>query len=377
MPIIPSVPTSITAFVGGAGRGPVGELVPVLSLTDYARTFGGLSLSSPMGYAVRDFFLNGGVQAVVLRLVGGATLTPKDYAGDGLGMGLFALEKVDLFNLLCLPPATFDGGAAPDTPAQVYQLALPYCVKRRAMLLVDPPAGWTSAGDILAGGASKLAALGLNGPDAHNAALYFPRVLEADPQRGGQVGAFVPCGVVAGVISRTDAQHGVWKSPAGSGASLNGTTGLEHPVTDMENGPLSALGVNCLRTFPAFGSVVWGARTLGGGDGVADGYKYVPVRRLALFIEESLDRGTRWAAFEPNGEPLWAQLRLDVGVFLQGLFRQGAFQGATPAHAYFVKCDQETTTQSDISGGIVNIIVGFAPLRPAEFVILNLQQRAE
>ncbi len=147
-------------------------------------------------------------------------------------------------------------------------------------------------------------------------------------------------------------------------------------MTDPENGLLNPLGINCLRTFPTFGAVVWGARTMRGADAAADEYKYVPVRRLALFIEESLYRGTKWVVFEPNDEPLWAQIRLNVGAFMHNLFRQGAFQGTTPREAYFVKCDKETTTQNDINLGIVNIAVGFAPLKPAEFVIIKIQQMA-
>jgi len=131
-----------------------------------------------------------------------------------------------------------------------------------------------------------------------------------------------------------------------------------------------------LRNFPVYGRVAWGARTMRGADAQADEYKYIPIRRLALFLEESLYRGTQWVVFEPNDEPLWAQIRLNVGVFMNGLFRQGAFQGITPAEAYFVKCDKETTTQADRNLGIVNILVGFAPLKPAEFVVISIQQIA-
>jgi len=168
----------------------------------------------------------------------------------------------------------------------------------------------------------------------------------------------------------------VWKAPAGIDASLNGIAALEVNLTNDENGQLNPLGINCLRTFPVYGSVVWGARTLRGADQLADDYKYVPVRRLALFLEESLYRGTQWVVFEPNDEPLWSQIRLNVGSFMHNLFVQGAFQGQTPADAYFVNCDKNTTTQNDINLGIVNIVVGFAPLKPAEFVILQIQQIA-
>ena len=178
------------------------------------------------------------------------------------------------------------------------------------------------------------------------------------------------------MIARTDASRGVWKSAAGIDATLNGALGLSVNLTDPENGTINPQGVNCLRNFPNTGPVVWGSRTLKGADSLADEWKYLAVRRMALFLEESLYRGTQWVVFEPNDEPLWAQIRLNIGAFMQNLFRQGAFQGKSPREAYFVKCDRETTTQTDINLGIVNIIVGFAPLKPAEFVVIKLQQIA-
>src|SRR5262245_10158048 len=147
-------------------------------------------------------------------------------------------------------------------------------------------------------------------------------------------------------------------------------------MNDAQNGQLNPIAVNCLRTLTPYGNVVWGSRTLHGDDARASEYKYISVRRMALFLEESLFRGTQWVVFEPNDEPLWAQIRLNIGAFMNNLFRQGAFQGKTPRDAYFVKCDRETTTQNDINLGIVNIHVGFAPLKPAEFVVLKLQQMA-
>jgi phage tail sheath protein FI len=211
---------------------------------------------------------------------------------------------------------------------------------------------------------------------ARNAAVYYPRVLQSDPLRDNQISSFVPCGMIAGLMARTDSSRGVWKAPAGIDAALNGIQGLEVVLTDGENGTLNQVGINCLRTFPVYGRVSWGARTLRGADQAADEYKYIPVRRTALFIEETLFRGLKWVVFEPNDEPLWSQIRLNVGAFMHNLFRQGAFQGTTPRDAYFVKCDKETTTQNDINLGIVNVVVGFAPLKPAEFVIVKLQQMA-
>ncbi len=303
----------------------------------------------------------------------GAPLDAAAFKGaEDLKTGIYALLKTDIFNLLCLPPDARDD----DLDPSVWEEAAKLCADRRAFLIVDPKKGWDGNPDTAAQAvkqaqqASPLISL----THAANAALFFPRLRKRDPLRDGQMDSFVPCGAVAGIMARTDANRGVWKAPAGIEASVTGADELTVKLTDEENGLLNPIGVNCLRTFPGLGRVVWGARTLRGSDQLADDYKYVPVRRLALYIEESLFRGTQWVVFEPNDAPLWAQIRLNVGAFMQRLFRQGAFQGSSPREAYFVKCDGETTTQDDINRGIVNIVVGFAPLQPAEFVIIHIQQ---
>jgi phage tail sheath protein FI len=298
----------------------------------------------------------------------GGHLDNNDFTGSGkenAKTGLYALKKADLFNILCIPPYLATGNV--DTA--LVGTAAAYCEQSRAVLLVDPPTTWTDK-DKAKAGVSTI------GTSSKNAALFFPRLKQPNPLRGNQIEEFAPSGSVAGIFSRTDTQRGVWKAPAGLEATLVGVPQLSVPLTDPENGELNPLGVNCLRAMPAAGRVVWGARTLQGDDRLASEWKYIPVRRTALFIEESLYRGTQWVVFEPNDEPLWAQIRLNIGAFMQNLFRQGAFQGKTPAEAYFVKCDKETTTQTDINLGIVNIVVGFAPLKPAEFVIIKLQQMA-
>jgi Bacteriophage tail sheath protein len=301
-------------------------------------------------------------------------------AGDGLGLetsdfspphglddkkGLYALEDADLFNLLVIPPYLPSGDVDPG----LIEEAAPYCERRRAMLLVDPPAAWSREQDARLG-------KGDIGTSSKNAALFFPRLEQRDPLRDNRLETFAPSGAVAGVFARTDATRGVWKAPAGQEAILNAVVRLSVPLTDSEIGRLNPLGINCLRSIPAVGPVVWGARTLQGDDRLTSEWKYVPIRRLALYIEESLYRGTQWVVFEPNDEPLWAQIRLNVGAFMHDLFRQGAFQGQSPNDAYQVKVDKETTTQSDINRGIVNIVVGFAPLKPAEFVFLKIRQLA-
>ncbi|MGV8845346.1 phage tail sheath family protein [Tessaracoccus sp.] len=488
------VATAVTAFVGRAARGPIDEPVPVSSFADFERLFGGLWRGSGLGYAVRDFFRNGGGQAIVVRVAKNATTATIDLDGltlvatgpgawandltawveypeavdaaeiaqsqgggvvpddlftlvlqsggqtesyvnvtvvdgprcvshvlvasaivratealpvtrpgerrneigvtpytvavadegseteipDGATytsapnaeankLGIYALLKADLFNILVIPPPTPDS----EVPVGVWADAANFAARRRAFLLVDPPATetlstvetWTKS------------TAGLAGLDTRNVAVYFPRILQPDPLRGGAIDSFVASGAVAGVYAATDATRGVWKAPAGTDAGLSGVVGLTVPLTDDENGRINPLGLNALRTFRGIGPVVWGARTLRGSDRLADDYKYVPVRRLALFLEESLYRGTQWVVFEPNDNPLWSQIRTSIGAFMQDLFWRGAFQGSSPRDAYFVRCDADTTTQYDIDRGIVNIQVGFAPLKPAEFVIISIQQK--
>jgi uncharacterized protein len=299
----------------------------------------------------------------------GEDIVADDFTGGGTEAdkrGLYALDKADLFNLLCIPPYS----RTTDVGADLWADAAAYCERRRAMLLVDAPQGWNTAAEAR----DKLGTeIGLT---SKNSAIFFPRLRQPDPERDNRTEDFAPCGAVAGVFARTDSERGVWKAPAGLGANLVGVPELTVPLTDAENGMINPLGINALRTLPAAGRVVWGSRTLDGDDRRASEWKYVPVRRLALYIEESLYRGTQWVVFEPNDEPLWAQIRLNIGAFMQNLFRQGAFQGKSPQEAYFVKADAESTTQNDINLGIVNIIVGFAPLKPAEFVIIKIQQMA-
>jgi len=550
---ITGVATSITAFIGRASRGPVNQAVIINSFGDFETTFGGLWLYSTLGFAVRDFFLNGGGQAVIVRLyhadagspqaeppvpapaskapltVGALkfvassegqwgvglrvavvndkketsaevalllgvkqddlfnltvtdtatgrsekylNLTVKDTAhrvdkvlasssallaydgavdpttaiaagkdalsvkedalaaakkalidkqngspgadvssekgtvttkkaelddaltaalkavsdGTYLGVldflpdqgraqkhGLYALEQVDLFNLLCIPPYRSPVDTI-DVDPNLVGSAAAYCEERRAMLLLDSPKNWTSKStarsEFTDANDDKV------GTRSANAALFFPRLVLPNPLRGNQTEVSSAIGAIAGVVARTDGNRGVWKAPAGLDATLNSVPQLSVALTDPENGELNPLGINCLRAFPVGGRVVWGSRTLRGADQLADEYKYLPVRRTALYLEESLFRGLKWVVFEPNDEPLWAQIRLNVGAFMHNLFRQGAFQGSSPKDAYFVKCDKETTTQNDINLGIVNVVVGFAPLKPAEFVIIKLQQIA-
>lgn len=297
----------------------------------------------------------------------GTPLDPNDDAfatamkGDKLDTGIYMLDRIDLFNLLCVPGLT--------KPAEISGLQK-FCRDRRAFLIVDA-----------AMGASKTTLAqkgpeGMTAKDAINSAFYFPWIKAPDAMQEGRVRLFPPSGFVAGLYAYTDSNRGVWKAPAGTDASLSGVVGVETTLTDKENGDLNVKAIDCIRTFPTYGTVIWGGRTLKGSNEEGSEWKYIPVRRTALFIEESLYRGLKWVVFEPNDEPLWASIRLNVGAFMHDLFRQGAFQGSSPREAYFVKCDKDTTTQSDINLGIVNVVVGFAPLKPAEFVVIKIQQMA-
>ena len=213
-------------------------------------------------------------------------------------------------------------------------------------------------------------------PVSSHAATYYPRIHKRDPVDGDRVATFAPSGAVAGVIARTDTLFGVWKAPAGVAATLDGVTDLAVQLSDEQIGELSGLGVNCLKNVPSVGHVIWGARTLDRGEQHDSEWRYLQVRRTELFIEESVQRGLKWVVFEPNDEPLWSQIRRSVESFLGNLFRQGAFSGATASEAYFVKCDSETTTRQDMSLGVVNVTLGFAPLKPAEFVTVKIQVQA-
>src|ERR1035437_9469468 len=287
--------------------------------------------------------------------------------------GVHLLDRVDIFNLLCVPG---------ETDQSTIQNLQEYCHEKRAFYLVDSPqtataAGLNSSGPVgtVLGGGAPTAGL-LSGQYSINSAYYFPWVQAPDPLFGNRTKLFPPCGFVAGIHATTDGNRGVWKAAAGIGASLSGVSGLQYVLTDLENGNLNTQAINCLRQFKVYGDVVWGARTLQGNDQAGSQWKYVPIRRLALFIESSLYDGTQWVVFEPNAEPLWGEIRLNIGAFMQGLFLKGAFQGTTPQQAYFVKCDWENNPQASIDLGIVNILVGFAPLYPAEFVVIQIQQMA-
>ena len=205
-------------------------------------------------------------------------------------------------------------------------------------------------------------------------ALYWPHAIVPDPAGVGRNPSItIPAsGYIAGLYAQTDGRRGVWKAPAGTEVQLGGVRALEFEVVDVHQDTLNPRAVNALRKIPAAGLVVWGARTRQ----PTSEWRYIPVRRTAIFLRKSIYNGIQWAVFEPNDERLWQTLRNTIGAFMDIQFRNGAFAGQTSREAYFVKVDSTTTTPDDQAAGIVNILVGFAPLRPAEFVVVSLQQIA-
>jgi uncharacterized protein len=362
---IAGVPTSTTAFLGTTQSGPIAQPLLVYSFAEFAAQFGGLSVDMPLGYAVQQYFLNGGREALIGRVVpSGATLTDADLSSPALEAqqrGLWLLERAECFNNLCIPPLT----RTTDVGRATWDAAIAYAQRRRAIAIVDPPAAWAAASDISEMSIAALASRSLN------AALYYPRLQAPDPLRGNQVANFAPCGAVAGILARIDAARGVWKAPAGAEATVLGAQGLGAALSDAQLGALNALGVNGLRALPGGAIVLWGAHTLAGKD-VAEPDQYLPVRRLELFIESSIAHGLQWTVFEPNAPSLWDRIRSGVADFLLGLFRQGALAGNKPEDAFFVRCDATTMTQQEIDQGILNVVVGVAAVKPAEFVIIRI-----
>jgi uncharacterized protein len=372
---IAGVPTSITAFIGVAGSGPLQTPISITSLTEFESHFGSFTSAPELWYAVRAYFQNGGTQALIVRI----RKPSRKKQSSGLRSsrtrktGLYALERAERFNLLCLTPLR----TRDEIPLSTYREALAYCREKRAMLLIDAPADWepSSATALVRQFVNELAPADTPSQrNSANAMMYFPRIWVDDPSVPGALRMVGSSGAVAGLIARTDETHGVWKAPAGTDAILAGVADLPFRISDDEARLRSSQGVNCLRPIQDQ-VVVWGARTLDGHDELGSEWKYGNVRRLALFVESSIAEGLTWVAFEPNGEPLWTNVRQVVEDFLVRQWNDGALSGITPKEAFFVKCDQSTMTQDDLDHGRLVCLIGIAPVRPAEFIILQIVTR--
>ena len=307
------------------------------------------------------------------QLLGGDDGPPvgdTDYIGSAdLKTGLHALDDVTDVNFVAIP-----GIASPGVISQ----AVGYCsIRRDCVMIADSPGKTTKdtpitdpshVADFLSNKITTKTSYG---------AFYYPWMLVSDPVGAGKNPTrFVPpSGFVAGMYARIDNTRGVWKAPAGTEANVIGPLDLEYSVTDSEQDILNPIGVNCIRHFPASGLIIWGARTMGT---LSDPeWRYIPVRRYAIYLEQSIYRGTQWAVFEPNDQRLWAALTANISDFMMGEFRQGALAGTTPQQAFAVKCDADLNPDSEVNAGRVNMEVKFAPLKPAEFVIIRISQKVQ
>jgi uncharacterized protein len=348
-PPIVGVATNTTGLIGEAAQGPVEQAVLVTSLLEYEQVFGGPQPGQELFLGTSQFFANGGWRAWVVRL--GAR------SAAGIGRGLAALDAVDDLGILALPGLS---GGTTLAAAAAY-------ARSRGTFFVGEPGGTRPA--------TVTAVRAIRARDRGHVAVYFPRVRVPDPLQPGSTTLCGSSAGVAGLLARMDIERGVHAFAAGTGAHFRGAVGLAASVNYTAAATLRGQGVNAIRQIPNRGIVVWGARTAGGGPEQGEDWKYVPVRRTALYIEESIEHGIEWVDFEPNDEPTWRTLREAVAAFLGELFRQGTFAGTTPADAFFVRCGSDTTTQSDIDNGIVVIEIGFAPFRPAEFVDFRIRHK--
>ncbi|MGO9935493.1 MAG: phage tail sheath family protein [Steroidobacteraceae bacterium] len=359
----------------GSGAGAVVETYRKVSLGQIAQTLNPVSnlvVVSPTTSTYPSFFTPG-----TYNISNTVPLTSPPQPGLSIAADFLAvfqqdssLDKVPIFNLMVLPGVTSNN---------VLSEALAFCEIKRAFLIIDPPQpdGAQQDANWIGGYLGVGDAYGNIAPLAPNAAIYFPYMTASDPETGDPI-TLPPAATVAGVYATTDLNRGVWKAPAGLETTIIGITGVvpTGQMSDMRQGTLNEIAINCLRTFPGTGTVVFGARTSVAANVSQQQWKYVPVRRMALFLEQTLYSNLGWVVFEPNDTPLWTAIVASIEAFMLGLFRQGAFQGATPSDAFQVKCDSQTTTQADIDNGIVNIVVAFAPLKPAEFVVIQISQLA-
>jgi uncharacterized protein len=330
--LIEGVSTSTAGFIAITGRGSV--VGPLTSFVDFEHA----AIPNPgvnLPLAIRGFFDNGGQRCYISRIA----------AADPLESALAALDSQNI-SILCCPDE-------PSLPNAAAAMAA-HCEKRQdRMCILNAP--------------QPVIPLVNHHPPVSSSytAYYYPWLTV--PALSGNASVTIPaCGHVAGVYAKTDTDFGVWKAPAN--VPLVGVQSLSAAINNSESDALNSLGIDVIRSFPKQGIRVWGARTTG----QDPEWKYVNVRRLLIFLEKSIDQGTQWAVFEPNAPILWAAVRATVENFLFNLWKSGAFQGSTPQEAFFVRCDRNTMTQSDIDFGRLVALVGVAPLRPAEFVIFRI-----
>jgi len=365
---IEGTPTSTAGFVGFAQGGPINMPVVAASVSEFVTAFGKINASKPLSVAVESFFLNGGKRAVIVR-AGSADKARRRRAraGEIIGQaeknsGLQALHLCrERVGLLLTPDAAF---MSVDDAAQVSAAAVMFSNVRGIFHVCDVPNAVAMLGpDAVVRWAGSAA------PNGRNVAIYYPWLSAGGTRKAGNASLRPPAAIAAGIYARIDEARGVWKSPAGTDAVVIGIAGPAAKLSDTAMEKLESASINPILKIASGGIVLWGARTRATDD---HEWRYVSIRRLGLFLENSIRAGIAWATFEPSGEPVWARIRLAVSSFLHTAWRAGAFHGARPEDAYFVRCDATTMTADDIANGHIVVLVGFAPLKPAEFVVLRI-----
>ena len=360
-PVIDSASTSTAAIIGSFSKGSMTSPQQIRTWVAFEKEYGKLETEALSSHCIKQFFDNEGKAILVVRIGTGQIKGVAPFL-----QGLSLLDRIGGFNILFIPQTE----QLPDPHAnKVMQAAIALVAKHRAMYVLDVPQRDASRQTVRTLTTWFNEQSGIHHP---NVAMYVPRVQV--PPSLKKAPLHIPAsGAMAGVWARTDQQQGVWKAPAGTAAILHGVLSIEQTLTQPEMGQLTQLGMNPIRPTSPSQVVAWGARTLSSNRE----WQYLSVRRLALFLESSIQQGLGWVIDEPNEEPLWAHIRQAIDVFLQSLFRKGAFQGQKAQEAYFVKCGTDTISSADQNAGNVNIMIGFAPLKPAEFIILTIQQKAK
>jgi uncharacterized protein len=369
---IQGVTTGSAGFVGPAQSGPTsGKLLALTSFAEFERIYGGLEplnfsgklTPNYLAFAARAFFAEGGKRLYIARILQerDQDLPPAQaYRGSGDGMtGLAALESIEEIAIVAAPGSSANySGENRSRVDEITDSLIQHSEKMRyRMAVLDMPDGLNP--DEARAYRARL--------DSSYAALYYPWVWINDSRAKAAL-KLPPSGFITGVYARNDSQRGVSKAPSNLG--LRSVAGLEIPLTKPQLDLLNEQGINCLRAFQGRGYRVWGARTTSSDPE----WKYVNLRRYNVYLEHSIDRGTQWVVFEPNGEALWANVRRTVEDFLFNEWQSGALQGTKPEQAYFVHCDRSTMTQNDLDNGRLVCLIGVATVRPAEFVIIRIGQ---
>ena len=350
---ITGVSTSTSAFIGISEKGPADHARLVTSYDQFEENYGNPVKGSYLAESVNLFFINGGARLYIARVSAGADGKISDL---NYQQAFSLLNDIDDINLIAVPGI--------GTQSMV-DFASSYCRNRLdCFYIADVSREIDTITEL------EQFVYTLRNKSSYSA-LYYPW-LQINDTKNRTVNEAPPSGAIAGIYARTDNSIGIWKAPAGPHSTINGITGIAHSISNKEQDLLNPMGVNVIRDFPKQGTLIWGSRTL---TRVKPDYKYIPVRRMAIYIEQSIRQNIQWAVFEPNDLRLWGQLKLLIEGFMLDLFRQGAFSGSSASEAFYVRCDNSTTTQEDINNGTVNVLVGFAPLKPAEFVVLQIQQK--